>query len=195
MSLVDRSTGEEPRITVTNNEGGLSRKHPACVAQRRRSRKTGMSFRNLGWTLHSTWKSQLKMRNVNTGSIMNIDVKWRNQLAGRRSESHVGRGTLEKVPLSLHQAAAEDVLRGHLGLTGDSTHPSGSASSMPSVGKSTLQPRSRWAGSLSPTTGKVPGHVHSVVFLRKKFLCEFYEAIMLIAEFLTKYPGECMRCT
>ncbi|OWK02017.1 RMND1, partial [Cervus elaphus hippelaphus] len=30
MSLVDRSTGEEPRITVTNNEGGLSRKHPAC---------------------------------------------------------------------------------------------------------------------------------------------------------------------
>lgn len=34
---------EKPRITVTNNEGGSSRKHPACVAQRS-SRKTGMSL-------------------------------------------------------------------------------------------------------------------------------------------------------
>lgn len=115
---------KKPRITVTNNEGGSSRKHPACVAQRS-SRKTGMSFRNLGWTLHSTWKSQLKMRNVNTGSIMHVDVQWRNQLAGRRSQSQAGRGTLEKVPLRLHQAARTDILRGHMGLIRDGAPPSG----------------------------------------------------------------------
>ena len=32
---MDKSTGKENRITeVTNDEGGLSRKHPECVVQR-----------------------------------------------------------------------------------------------------------------------------------------------------------------
>ena len=58
------------------------------------------------------------MRNVNTGSINHeCRCEVMNQLAGR-SQSQVGRGTLGKVPLRLHQAAGVDTLRGHQGSPG-----------------------------------------------------------------------------